>query len=213
MSDNSLDQQQNLLTLLPARKVSLSPEDREIETSKLVALLKDVNAHLQETQGLHHYDWYTENEGMRVKEKIAKGNTYIIESESGEVIAAFSIGREKLLYPGDAQFDDREAYYLSLICVSPKYQGQGIGSKLLKSIESIIAIDVKTRGEDRYLIRFDARQEYEELIKFYKKRGYVEIGTVTEDEGEHYILFEKLTYIPDIPQPYKKYHLPQSKEA
>lgn len=213
MSDNHLDQQQTLVTLLPPRKVSISLESKEVETLKVVALLKDVNEHLQATLGLDHYDWYTENEGMRVREKIEKGNTYIIESESREAIAAFSIGREKLLYPGDVQFDDQEAYYLSMICVSPKYQGQGIGSKLLKSIESIISIDVRSRGDDRYLIRFDARKEYEELIKFYKKRGYVEVGTVIEGEGEEYILFEKLTYIPDVPQSYQKYHLPQSKEA
>lgn len=46
------------------------------ELEALVLLISDVNSNLQAQYGLDHYNWYTEDSGRRIKEKVAKGHTH-----------------------------------------------------------------------------------------------------------------------------------------
>jgi ribosomal protein S18 acetylase RimI-like enzyme len=233
MNDKQIEAQpKQEIFLSPARKLNYKVEGEKSDLEQVIKLITDVNDHLTETLGLDHYTWYTDDAGERIIEKVLLGNTFVVEDNRGRVVATFTIGREKIEYglaeffdengtviAGKSQFDDSPAYYLSMMCVSPDLQGNGIGTRVMQMMERIIEVDVKTRGQSSYLIRFDAREQYTKLMEFYKKQGYNIVGSVDETnyeienpKRETYLLFERETY-PDTPRgAYGNYKTP-AKEA
>lgn len=206
-TDTNIDQNKGIFLSEP-RKIDVKKDSIQVED--IVVLLTKVSDHLIDTLGLKHYGWYTTDNGRNVREKLAKGNTYTIFSASGKVIATFTISKEKSMYDnamfedgngvveGQSQFDDKPAYYLSMMCVSPDLQGNGVGKRVMRMMEGIVEIDARASNQSSYLIRFDAREEYVQLIKFYKNLGYVGVGRVNEGEGENYVLYEKETFLHGI---------------
>lgn len=66
---------------------------------------------------------------------------------------------------------DDNAWYLSIVGVLPKFQGQGLGKELvLEVLKKTDALDLPT-----YLETFTARNK-----SFYRRLGYVEVAEVYE---------------------------------
>lgn len=98
------------------------------------------------------------------RKSIAKGECYLVLKNS-EIIGCVTfrkpgaaIGPDWYAQPGVVTF--------GRFAVDPKYQGQGIGSKLLDFIEVV----AKEFGAKE--IAFDTSEKADHLIKMYEKRGY-----------------------------------------
>lgn len=142
---------------------------------------------LSDVKQLRHWlDYYTQE---MINNKIHQQEVYLF-SEKDLPIATISMDQKPVPYYSDKELSafaekDAQALYLSTLAVKPEFHGKGVASYLLTMIEQI----AKTR-HIRYL-RFDCRAEYQELVLFYKKRGFAVVGTFSEGEGQNYFLMEK----------------------
>jgi ribosomal protein S18 acetylase RimI-like enzyme len=62
------------------------------------------------------------------------------------------------------------------IVVNPSFQGQGIGSKLLDSLEKVL----KGMGGRMILAETSSTPEYEETQKFYLQKGFQEVARIAD---------------------------------
>ena len=76
-----------------------------------------------------------------------------------------------------------------LLAVRPDYQGQGLGTILMRHIEQIL----KERGERALLVETSGLDDFERTRNFYRRNGYGEEACIREfyAEGEDKIVFRK----------------------
>jgi ribosomal protein S18 acetylase RimI-like enzyme len=68
------------------------------------------------------------------------------------------------------------AFDLYWIAVDPRYQGQGVGSRLLEFLEE----GIKERKERLILVDNSSMAEYEKTQKFYFRKGFQEVARVPD---------------------------------
>jgi ribosomal protein S18 acetylase RimI-like enzyme len=75
------------------------------------------------------------------------------------------------------------------IVVDPKFQGQGIGSKLLDFLEKVL----REKGGRIILAETSSIPEYEKTQRFYLEKGFREVARVPDyyDQGNDRITFCK----------------------
>lgn len=143
---------------------------------------------LLKEKGLDHWSSYYTRE--MIEDKISSCEVYLV-SEENVSVGTFCISEKMFDFynelPRPLPFKDLEvnAFYPSMLAVDPDHQGKGVASKILEFLEQI----ARERGI-KY-IRFDCREEYSDLVSFYKKRGFVEVGRFSEGEGQNCLLMEK----------------------
>ena len=78
---------------------------------------------------------------------------------------------------------------LYLIAVHPDYQGQGIGTSIMRYIEQMLA----ARGERLLLVETSSLASFEGTREFYRKCGYEQEAQIREfyQAGEDKIVFRK----------------------
>ncbi|ODS42683.1 MAG: hypothetical protein MSIBF_05115 [Candidatus Altiarchaeales archaeon IMC4] len=83
----------------------------------------------------------------------------------------------------------KKTYEIYWVCVSPKFQGRGVASELLRFAEGYI----REKGGRRIFIETSSRQEYSPARQFYKKRGYESSAVVKDyfDEGDDKVVYSK----------------------
>ena len=111
----------------------------------------------------------------KIKSRIAKGIVYKIVNKN-EIIGTISLASEQPPYYSEKYVNfwespDQVAFYISGLAISPKHMGKGYATKLLKFVEK------KAKDKGIKYIRFDAVSCYQELIEFYKRRGYNIVAT------------------------------------
>ena len=74
--------------------------------------------------------------------------------------------------------DNSMAYYVHRLAVDPLYQGIGIANNLMRFVEK----SAKEGGFDT--LRLGAFSGYEDIVRFYKKRGYSIKGEVLFDVSD-----------------------------
>lgn len=106
---------------------------------------------------------------------------YVVESEDTKKAAGYiCYGKRPLT---DWTFD------LYWIAVDPNIHGKGLGSKLVKHMET----DLRTNGGKIILIETSGKPEYENERKFYTKNGY-EVQTIIKDfyrSGDDLFIYRK----------------------
>ncbi len=96
------------------------------------------------------------------------------------VMPVYSISEDLKYYT----FQDKNPTHLSMLAVSPKYQKQGLATKLLEFSEKLARKKSKA-------IRLDVWKKNLDLNKFYIKRGYVLVPEISaKDEDINY--YEKI---------------------
>lgn len=78
---------------------------------------------------------------------------------------------------------------LYFIAVHPDYQGQGIGGKMLRYVEKMLA----ERGDRLLLVETSGLPDFEKTREFYRKNGYEEEARIRDyyKEGDDKIIFRK----------------------
>jgi ribosomal protein S18 acetylase RimI-like enzyme len=139
------------------------------------------------TKGMFHWmAYYTLN---TIREKFDHGQYFVVYTDEGEPLALMHCSTEPPPYLEQDDFKlcaepDKPALYLSALAVLPTYHGQGYAKQLVAHAE-------KVAGQlNTSYIRLDAREDYEELLAFYKNLGYEKRGDLP-DEGINYLLLEK----------------------
>lgn len=150
-------------------------------------LIKEDSEWLSKEQGLDHWSgWYTRE---KVEEKFEDWDVYLAY-RGNELVGTMSVSEKKVGYYLQESIEmfaepESRALYISMLAVRPSFQGQGIATDLLKSAE-----EMAENREIEY-VRFDCREEYDELVNFYLKRGYKKRGSFVEAENENYLMMEK----------------------
>jgi len=124
-----------------------------------------------------------------MSEKINTQEVYLLKIDQTP-IATISLSTKPISYYTPKDINNfsqplQKALYISSLAVDPKFQGKGVGSKLMNFADEI----AKKRGL-KY-IRLDCRKEYVELVNFYKNRGYTEKGNFSEGKNQNYLFMEK----------------------
>ena len=161
-----------------------SPED----TDKVWSIISTSATWLLADKGLDHWSSYYTRK--LVAKKIQNQEVYLL-SAGDRPVATISLSSDAVDYytPDNLNsFADPKAtaVYVSSLAVDPNYQGRGIASRLMEFA------DQAARDRGLKYVRFDCRAEYTDLVDFYKKRGYQEVGSFTEGEGQNYLLMEKV---------------------
>lgn len=145
---------------------------------------------LSEEKDLHHWAGYYTKE--KIAHKLESQEVYLA-SQNGEVVGTITLDTNPVEYYREeeelSKFADPKApaLYVTALAVDPEKHGQGIAGNLMNFADS----EARKRGIS--YVRFDCRDRYSDLVNFYKKRGYVIVGTTIdeEDNNEVYDLMEK----------------------
>ncbi|MCQ2524147.1 MAG: GNAT family N-acetyltransferase [Lachnospiraceae bacterium] len=118
-------------------------------------------------------------------EDIIKGNLYVVEKNK-ELVAVYVISDESddAYKKADWKYPDMTAYILHRFCVSPKFQGKGIGKQLLLEIEA----QIRNMGYES--VRLDVFTQNPFAQKLYRHNGYEVRGVANWRKG-YFELMEK----------------------
>lgn len=146
----------------------------------------DADAKWLNSNGLDHWITYYTRDLMT--EKLNSGIVFCLY-ENKSPVATVSISNENPSYYPKVDIEKftkvERSIYISALAVHPDYHNKGYAKEILKfCFEYCLANKINS-------IRFDARAKYTELIEFYKKQDF-KIAGIMDDEGEDYVLFEKL---------------------
>lgn len=152
---------------------------------------------LMDTMNMHHWQDYYSKE--RMQEKYDSGTKIFLLKDKGLSVATISLSLfvpdyytvnqdgfdgKSVNYVSKFSNPEASALYVTALAVDPQHHGRGYASELMKFIEKY------AQENNVKYIRFDARGDYDALMKFYKKRGYKIVGEMP-DGDEVYYLFEK----------------------
>jgi ribosomal protein S18 acetylase RimI-like enzyme len=116
-----------------------------------------------------------------IEDGIQNNEFFFIELLNGENVGMVRILNEDLLYWGKQ--DDRAKYIHSLV-IKEKYNGQGIGSKVVQKVEHLAKV------ENCKYIRLDADSKNSKLCAYYERLGLKKVG-LADISPSPCILFEK----------------------
>jgi GNAT superfamily N-acetyltransferase len=132
--------------------------------------------------------WSSYYNSKIIENKIETEEVFLVKSDS-DIVATVTLSRLPPEYYNEEQLqcftDTRSTVYISTLAVKPEMQRQGIASKIIKNIELIAkSRNIKNLG-------LDCRAEYPDLVRFYLKRGFNQVGSFSEGAGQNYLLMEK----------------------
>lgn len=141
-----------------------------------------------EIRGLDHWaKYYTKD---LVAQKITTQEVFLYFNRQ-RPIAIITLDTKHVSYYTEKDISSftytKSSGYITALAVFPNMQNQGVASKLLNFVENA------SKGKGIEYIRLDCRNSYKELVSFYIKRGYIQIGTIIDedDNNEEYSLMEK----------------------
>ena len=122
-----------------------------------------------------------------VAEDISK-NELFVGTLDGEIASVFVLNSqcEEEYENGDWQYPNATYCVIHRLCVNPKYQNQGIGSRTMRHIEA----ELKAVSID--CVRLDAFTLNPYALRMYDKLGYVRVGTAEWRKGRFWLMEKKL---------------------
>lgn len=148
----------------------------------LTALLHRAYAALAQA-GLHYMASHQSAEVTR--QRMARGDTIVALSPPGALIGTVTLARASAT-SGSTFYDRPDVASVGQFGVEPTLQGVGIGSTLLGCVE-VLAFE---RGVSQ--LALDTSEEAAALIRFYTRRGYDPVDSVTwPDVNYRSVIFAK----------------------
>ncbi|GGZ02249.1 GNAT family N-acetyltransferase [Streptomyces nitrosporeus] len=89
--------------------------------------------------------------------------------------------------------DEEGTGRIGKLCVHPRLQGHGLGTRLLRAAESALAGE---RAATRFRLHTGERSEGN--LRLYRKAGYARVGDTTGEDGVRLILLEKEAAAPEF---------------
>ena len=105
-----------------------------------------------------------------VKEGILNNEFFFLKSPKEEIIGMVRILDKDLPYWGEM---NDEAKYIHSLVISDKYNGLGIGSKVLQKIES------NSKESGCSYLRLDCDSKNSKLCEYYVNQGFEKVGQIT----------------------------------
>jgi ribosomal protein S18 acetylase RimI-like enzyme len=81
--------------------------------------------------------------------------------------------------------DEEGTAKIAKLCVHPRLQGHGLGSRLLRAVEEALAGGETTR------FRLHTGHKSESNLRLYRKAGYTAVGGRTASDGVQLVILEK----------------------
>jgi len=103
-----------------------------------------------------------------VEEGIENNEFFFIETSSNKNLGMVRILNEDILYWGKQAC---KAKYIHSLVVKEKYNGKGLGTKIIKEIEN------KAKEDNCIYLRLDADAKNQKLCNYYEKIGFKKVGT------------------------------------
>ncbi|MBL3658811.1 GNAT family N-acetyltransferase [Fulvivirga sp. 2943] len=153
------------------------------DKNKVLALFKEAAEKIAKMKVDHWQYWKNppKEKIEWVEEGISNNEFYFINDQVGENIGMVRILNEDQLYWG---YQKEKAKYVHSLVIKEKYNGRGIGSKVLQKIEEI------AKSDGCAYIRLDADSKNLKLCKYYEKMGFEKKG-VKELPLSYYNLYQK----------------------
>ncbi|WP_294354093.1 GNAT family N-acetyltransferase [uncultured Clostridium sp.] len=139
-----------------------------------------------EKNNIHQWDeLYPDKEIL--EEDIEKQEMYLAFDDD-KVVAAYVLNEvcDEEYLDGEWKFPDASFSVIHRLCVNPKYQRCGVGSKTVKYIED----KVKLKGIES--IRLDTFTLNPYSLRMYDKLGYKKVGMVHWRKGDFYLMEKRL---------------------
>lgn len=159
------------------------------QVDALHTILEQCGLDMQAKFGLSH--WIPAYPIERLREDARIKSVYAV-CEDEPVIATFTIGTQAPYYYADSVWQNphARALYVNHLAILPAYQGKGIGTWCMQTVEQFALAD------DCAAVRLDAYDKHAKLHEFYRRLGYQERGTIhvitkSGKEGDA-MYFEKL---------------------
>ncbi len=161
------------------------------QIEEMYGIIVACGKYMQKQYGLTH--WYPPNPVEEIFQPSLGKEIYAVKQEGNpQTIGTFTIDMSTKLNQLSklTKHPESKILYISKLAILPEYQGKGIGTWCMKSIEQIAMI------KGCSTIRLDAFLENTQLLKFYHcKLGYDIKGYTTEQDEDDIrwklIIFEK----------------------
>ncbi len=151
------------------------------DLSEIVCLIQKAIDHM-EHQGIYQWDelYPTRDDFFSDIDK----NTLYVAVEDDKIIAVYVISQEcdEEYHTCEWNNPDERAYIIHRLCVSPDFQGKGIGSKVLAHIEQ----QIKSMGYTS--VRLDVFSQNPYALKLYEKFGYEKRGYADWRKGRFFLM-------------------------
>lgn len=130
-------------------------------------------------------EWYPNRAVLA--EDIQKKQLHVVLLEK-QLAAAYVVNQEcdGQYANGQWRFPDSAYAVIHRLCVHPRFQKQGIATKVMKQIEDI------QRGNGIEVIRLDAFTKNPYALKLYRKLNYHEVGLANWRKGAFFLMEKKL---------------------
>jgi GNAT superfamily N-acetyltransferase len=143
-----------------------TPEDAE----RLLHVIYEAYETIRELE-LH---WPAANADLAlIQDNIAMNECYVLELD-GEIVATLTLSKEKL------NRWNTDLPFLKWFAVDPKYQGIGIGTKLLTWVEEAVIRDKLGAPA----VTLATAEKHPWLLPMYERKGYVRIESVDRGNGD-----------------------------
>ena len=142
------------------------------DSHEVILLLKDV-AQWMKDKGINQWQYLLAGgDDEEIKQAVSNNDTYLVLKDT-EIIATFTLSSlqsewDQYIFGKDELLD---SLYLHRLAVIPKYMNQGIGRKILNSIQDCL------EWYEKY-IKLDCVASNSKLNDFYINNGFEHIGII-----------------------------------
>lgn len=153
------------------------------ETTLVFQLLKSAAKRLQQ-KGIQQWQYWHNPPQHKidwVNEGIAKGEFYIAENDTEQVMAMVRILTADELYWGKQQ---EEALYIHSLVIAPNFEGKQLGKHI------IAAVMQQAKANNIPFLRLDCDASNPKLCAYYTQQGFEQVGTQKLELGA-YNLYQK----------------------
>lgn len=140
------------------------------DKSQVLLLFKNAAERIHK-MNINHWQYWLNPPVEKVKwveEGIQNNEFFFIQTLEGEHLGMVRIMDEDLLYWGK---QNEKATYIHSLVVTDKYNGKGIGTKI------ILQIEANAKEVDCKYLRLDADAKNPRLCRYYEKLGFEKVGT------------------------------------
>jgi ribosomal protein S18 acetylase RimI-like enzyme len=156
------------------------------DLQEIISIFKMATEVMNENNILQWDDLYPD---VNILEEDINKNQMYVGIINNEIVSAFVLNQDcdEQYGNGDWEYPDCSYSVIHRLCVSPLYQNQGIGTKIICLIETML------KDSCIETVRLDAFSLNPYALKMYEKLGYRKVGEVTWRKGLFYI-YEKILF-------------------
>jgi len=157
-----------------------------ISDLKTICDLYNTAIQVMDDNNIHQWDTLYPNEDL-LKDDILKNQMYIADIEN-QIASVFVLNQEydTEYANGNWKYKDSAFTVVHRLCVNPRFQNQGVGTKTMQTLEKIL------QREGAESIRLDTFSQNPFALRMYEKLGYRRVGEANWRKGLFYLYEKKI---------------------